>query len=69
MKMSDGLFHKIFDEIAAEYPDIQNEHWIVDIGAAKLADTPAASRRVASRLRMNRSRVFTRRSRVQDTTL
>jgi isocitrate dehydrogenase len=40
MKMSDGLFHKIFDEVAAEYPDIANEHWIVDIGAAKLADTP-----------------------------
>src|ERR1051326_5947545 len=42
MKLTDGLFHKIFDEIAAEYPDIQNEHWIVDIGAAKLADTPEA---------------------------
>src|SRR5271169_5500398 len=42
MKMTDGLFHKVFDEIAAEYPDIQNEHWIVDIGAAKLADTPEA---------------------------
>src|ERR1041384_3287384 len=42
MKRSDGLFHKIFDEIAAGYPDIQNEHWIVDIGAAKLADTPEA---------------------------
>src|SRR5438132_3738994 len=42
MKMTDGLFHKIFDEIAAEYSDIQNEHWIVDIGAAKLADTPEA---------------------------
>ncbi|MEB3287401.1 MAG: NADP-dependent isocitrate dehydrogenase [Vampirovibrionales bacterium] len=42
MKLSDGLFHKIFDEIAAEYPDIENEHWIVDIGAAKLADTPEA---------------------------
>ncbi|HUE75592.1 MAG TPA: NADP-dependent isocitrate dehydrogenase [Chloroflexota bacterium] len=40
MKMTDGLFHQVFDEIAAEYPDIQNEHWIVDIGAAKLADTP-----------------------------
>jgi isocitrate dehydrogenase len=40
MKMTDGLFHKVFDEIAAEYPDIPNEHWIVDIGAAKLADTP-----------------------------
>jgi isocitrate dehydrogenase len=40
MKLSDGLFHKVFDEIAAEYPDILNESWIVDIGAAKLADTP-----------------------------
>lgn len=40
MKISDGLFHKVFDEIAKEYPDIVNEHWIVDIGAAKLADTP-----------------------------
>src|SRR3982750_3543473 len=42
MKMTDGLFHKVFDEIAAEYADIENEHWIVDIGAAKLADTPTA---------------------------
>ncbi|MCA1578435.1 MAG: NADP-dependent isocitrate dehydrogenase [Acidobacteria bacterium] len=42
MKLTDGLFHKIFDEIAAEYSDLQNEHWIVDIGAAKLADTPEA---------------------------
>lgn len=40
MKMTDGLFHKVFDEIAVEYPDIVNEHWIVDIGAAKMADTP-----------------------------
>jgi isocitrate dehydrogenase len=40
MKISDGLFHKVFDEIAKEYPEIVNEHWIVDIGAAKLADTP-----------------------------
>jgi isocitrate dehydrogenase len=42
MKMTDGLFHRVFDEIAAQYPDIQKEHWIVDIGAAKLADTPEA---------------------------
>ena len=40
MKMTDGLFHKVFDEVAKEYPDIQSEHWIVDIGAAKLADRP-----------------------------
>src|SRR5256885_4534457 len=42
MKLTDGLFHKVFNEIAAEYPDIENEHWIVDIGAAKMADTPNA---------------------------
>src|SRR5215831_3674224 len=42
MKMTDGLFHKVFDEIAPEYPEIVNEHWIVDIGAAKMADTPEA---------------------------
>jgi isocitrate dehydrogenase len=42
MKLTDGLFHKIFDEIASEYSDLENEHWIVDIGAAKLADTPEA---------------------------
>jgi isocitrate dehydrogenase len=40
MKMTDGLFHKMFDEISAEYPDIQKDHWIVDIGAAMLADKP-----------------------------
>ena len=40
MKMTDGLFHRVFNEVATEYPDIENEHWIVDIGAAKLADTP-----------------------------
>ena len=40
MKQSDGLFHKVFDEIAVEYPEIENEHWIIDIGAAKMADTP-----------------------------
>ncbi len=42
MKQTDGLFHQVFDEIAQEYPDIENEHWIIDIGAAKLADTPEA---------------------------
>src|SRR2546421_950380 len=42
MKLTDGLFHKVFNELAAEYPDIENEHWIVDIGAAKMVDTPNA---------------------------
>jgi isocitrate dehydrogenase len=40
MKMTDGLFHKIFDEVAKEYPDIQTDHYIIDIGSARLADTP-----------------------------
>jgi len=40
MKISDGLFHRVFDEIASEYPDIEAETMIIDIGAARLADTP-----------------------------
>jgi len=40
MKQTDGLFHQVFDEIALEYPEMENEHWIIDIGAAKMADTP-----------------------------
>jgi len=42
MKMTDGLFHTVFAEVAAEYPEIAHEHQIVDIGAARLADTPEA---------------------------
>ncbi|MBL8153188.1 MAG: NADP-dependent isocitrate dehydrogenase, partial [Anaerolineae bacterium] len=42
MKLTDGLFHHVFDEIGVEYPDLEKEHWIVDIGAAKMADTPEA---------------------------
>ncbi|GJQ63118.1 MAG: isocitrate dehydrogenase [Melioribacteraceae bacterium] len=40
MKLTDGLFHKVFNEISVEYPDIETDTWIVDIGAARLADTP-----------------------------
>lgn len=40
MKLTDGLFHQVYDEIRQEYLDIEHEHWIIDIGAAKLADTP-----------------------------
>ena len=40
MKMTDGLFHAVAEEVAAEYKDIEFEHWIVDIGSAKLADDP-----------------------------
>ncbi|MFO7822395.1 MAG: NADP-dependent isocitrate dehydrogenase [Cyclobacterium sp.] len=40
MKLTDGLFHQVFREIAAEYPDIEADNWIIDIGAARLADSP-----------------------------
>ncbi len=40
MKFTDGLFLQVFNEIAKEYQDIQADNWIIDIGAAKLADTP-----------------------------
>lgn len=40
MKLTDGLFHKIFNQIGEEYPEIEKEHRIIDIGSALLADTP-----------------------------
>jgi isocitrate dehydrogenase len=41
MKLTDGLFHEVFNEVAEEYPDLETDHWIIDIGAAKLADDPS----------------------------
>ncbi len=40
MKMVDGLFHRVFDEVAKDYPEIETNHWIVDIGAARIASKP-----------------------------
>ncbi|MDX1916968.1 MAG: NADP-dependent isocitrate dehydrogenase, partial [Rickettsiaceae bacterium] len=40
MKFSDGIFHKVFLEIAAEYPNIKSNYYIIDIGTAKLAANP-----------------------------
>jgi isocitrate dehydrogenase len=40
MKLTDGLFHNVFKEISAEYPEIKNESQIIDIGAAHLAAHP-----------------------------
>lgn len=40
LKLSDGLFSAIFTEIAKDYPDLESEHWIIDIGSAKLSDRP-----------------------------
>ena len=33
MKLTDGLFHKVFDEVGAEYPDLDKEH-LIEIGRA-----------------------------------
>lgn len=41
MKLTDGMFHKVFDEIANEYPQIQTDHHILDIAAARVAHAPA----------------------------
>jgi isocitrate dehydrogenase len=40
MKMTDGLFHKVFDEIGTEYPEITQDHMIIDIGMARVVDAP-----------------------------
>ena len=40
MKMTDGMFHRVFDEVGAEYPEIAKDHWIIDIGAARVAKAP-----------------------------
>ncbi|MFK7755429.1 MAG: NADP-dependent isocitrate dehydrogenase [Flavobacteriales bacterium] len=40
MKLTDGLFHQVFDEIAAEYPNIKSETQIIDIATARVAARP-----------------------------
>jgi len=40
MKLTDGEFHKVFKEVAQEYPEIESDSLIIDIGTARLADTP-----------------------------
>ncbi|MEN4012917.1 MAG: NADP-dependent isocitrate dehydrogenase [Bellilinea sp.] len=40
MKITDGLFHRLFKEIAADYPDLQADHQIIDIGTARVAAQP-----------------------------
>lgn len=40
MKMSDGCFHQAFERVAEDYPDIENEHYIIDIGSARIAAKP-----------------------------
>src|SRR6185437_6184566 len=40
MKISDGMFHNVFDAIGKEYPQIEKDHYIIDIGAARIASSP-----------------------------
>lgn len=40
MKMADGLFYEVFKEMGAEYPDIEQDRYIIDIGAARIASRP-----------------------------
>jgi len=40
MKLTDGLFHNVFKEIALEYPEIESNSQIIDIGSARLAANP-----------------------------
>lgn len=40
MKQTDGMFHQTFDEIGKEYPEIEQEHQIIDIGAANISAYP-----------------------------
>jgi isocitrate dehydrogenase len=40
MKMTDGLFHRVFDEMRTHYPEIETEHLIIDIGTARVACQP-----------------------------
>ena len=40
MKIADGMFHKIFTRIGEEYPQIEKDHFIIDIGTARIASAP-----------------------------
>lgn len=40
MKLTDGVFHRLFKEVASEYPDIESDNYIIDIGSARIAKTP-----------------------------
>lgn len=40
MKFTDGIFHKVFNEISKDYPNIATDHFIIDIGTAHVASKP-----------------------------
>ena len=41
LKLSEGLFQRVFDEMAPEYPDIEPQHLIIDNVAHQMAKDPA----------------------------
>ncbi|EDQ92104.1 uncharacterized protein MONBRDRAFT_31232 [Monosiga brevicollis MX1] len=40
MKITDGLFHRVFKRTADQYPTLESEHRIVDIATAQVASKP-----------------------------
>jgi isocitrate dehydrogenase len=42
LRMSDGLFQRVFEDVGAGFAEIGREHMLVDAGGAKLAQTPEA---------------------------
>jgi len=46
MKLTDGLFRQVFEEVAREYPDIEAQHQIIDIGTARATASARASDRL-----------------------
>jgi isocitrate dehydrogenase len=40
MKLTDGLFRRVFEEVAHDYPGIESGHQIIDIGTAQVAARP-----------------------------
>ena len=40
MKITDGLFHRVFEEVAAEYPQIETNVQIIDFGMANFVHRP-----------------------------
>lgn len=40
MKLTDGAFHDMFTMVAKEYPQIEADHYIIDIGSARIASKP-----------------------------
>lgn len=40
MKITDGLFHSIFKKVATEYPELESNTYLIDIGSARIASRP-----------------------------